>query len=625
MEQISIENEVLGTVVEAMGKSEMLGTLKEDMLEQIAKRAQLQKFKADEIVIDKGDPSETFYMIIKGEVAVLGKHETRDEYVQLGRMQSPATIGEIGLLLEHTRTATIRAITETFLLKFDRAIFNYFYENIPPFALSISKFLAKRVQQLSAKISLPHHDQKAGSPSSDILKKLPMDLIVRHRILPLKLDNNIFQIGFVDDPTTGVMGAIHHLLPSLEIKPVRIKMEMFNHVMETFGGEKWTKAEKQEKKTKTVKKAENKSPRLDTLLKRLVAEGASDLHLAAGQIPYWRIDGEMRPITNAQPLEASEVYELLKPVLNEHNLKEFEEMKDADLAYTIPEVARFRINMYTEDNGISAAIRVIPTTLLTFEQLGLPSAIKTLCENQKGLILVTGPSGSGKTTTLASMVNYVNRTRKSHIITLEDPIEFVHKSRKSLVTQRELGNHLGTFARGLRSGLRQDPDIVLLGEMRDLETIALALEIANTGHLVFATLHTSTAVGTVNRIIDAFPPDRQDQVKTDLSECLKGVLSQNLCKRTHGGRVAAFELLVVNNAIGNMIREGKVVQIPSMMMTGRALGHTFMNESLCQLVTQRKIDKQEAMSKAIDKADLENRLSPAGMEVSKSMKKKLRK
>ncbi|MCP4221019.1 MAG: PilT/PilU family type 4a pilus ATPase [bacterium] len=609
MEVIKIEGEVFDKVIAAMGRSELLGSLSQDMMTQVARRAELQKYNQGEQVVREGEPSDSFFMLIKGGVFVLSSPEDGKEPIELGRMHPPATIGEIGLLLEHERTATIRAAEGSLLLKFDRMIFNYMFENIPAFGLSISKFLAKRVQMLSAKISLPRHDEETA-PSPEIMNLMPMDFIIRHRVLPLKIVDSFLHVGFVDDPTTTVMNALHRLIPGRELKPMNIKVGLFNEVLKGASGVgEWQPIEEESPKV-SVETTSARSEKLDALLKRLVAEGASDLHLPAGQLPHWRIDGDITVISDAKIIGANEVFELVKPVMNDYALNEFQEKMDADFSYTIPGTARYRVNIYHDDHGISAAIRVIPSSILTFDQLGLPAVVEDLCMLPKGLVLVTGPSGSGKSTTLASMIDYVNVNRKAHIITIEDPVEFSYQSKKSLISQREVGSQALSFARGLRAAVREDPDVILVGEMRDLETISLALESANTGHLVFATLHTSDAVSTVNRIIDVYPPDQQDQVRTDLYQSLKGVVSQNLCKRIGGGRVAAFELLVVNSAIANMIRENKTVQIPSMMQTGRSLGHTFMNESLCKLVIDGKVTSEEALSRSGDKENLQERIKP---------------
>jgi pilus retraction protein PilT len=271
------------------------------------------------------------------------------------------------------------------------------------------------------------------------------------------------------------------------------------------------------------------------------------------------------------------------------------------------DIARFRVNVFVDKGGVSAVMRQIPAKILTFEQLNLPPVVARLCDNPKGLVLVTGPTGSGKSTTLAAMIDYINKTRAQHIITLEDPIEFVHKSEMCLVNQREVYAHTRSFARALKAALREDPDIVLVGEMRDLETIQLALETANTGHLVFGTLHTSTAISTVDRIIDVFPPAQQSQVRAVLADTLKGVVAQALCKKVGGGRVAALETLVLSYAVANLIREGKTHQIASAMTTSKAQGNTLLNESLAQLVNEGRVEYAEALSKALDKADFARR------------------
>jgi twitching motility protein PilT len=349
------------------------------------------------------------------------------------------------------------------------------------------------------------------------------------------------------------------------------------------------------------------APKLDPLLKRMVAEGASDLHLSGNHRPRWRIDGEMREITEAKVLSEIQVFEILESAMPDRNRDQFLADNDTDFAYNLPDVARFRVNVFRDHNGICAVMRVIPSKILTFEQLGLPEGVRRMCDNPKGLVLVTGPTGSGKSTTLAAMIDYINRNRRSHIITLEDPIEFVHKSQKALVNQREVGPHTTSFARALRAALREDPDIVLVGEMRDKETIALALETANTGHLVFGTLHTATAISTVDRIIDVFPPEQQSQIRTVVSDVLKGVVSQTLLKRRGGGRIAALEVLVGSYATANLIREGKNNQIFNIMLTQKSQGNQLLNDQLEALVREGKVDFEEALLKALDKPELAKR------------------
>jgi twitching motility protein PilT len=354
---------------------------------------------------------------------------------------------------------------------------------------------------------------------------------------------------------------------------------------------------------------------MDALFRLMVQSGASDLHMMVGLPPTIRKDGSMVPLDPAAPaLDANMMNRLLDPIAPEKNRKEFAEHHDSDFAYEIPGLARFRANFFMDRKGRGAVFRVIPSKILTAEQLGLSPAILSLCKLHKGLVLVTGPTGSGKSTTLCAMIDYINQTRKDHIITIEDPIEFVHDNKSCVINQREVHTHTDGFKHALRAALREDPDIVLVGEMRDLETVAIAIETAETGHLVFGTLHTSTAASTVDRIIDQFPADRQSQIRVMLSESLKGVISQNLCKKLGGGRVAALEVLIVTSAISNLIREAKTFQIQSMMQVGKAVGMVTLNDALTDMVTRKLVAPEEAYSKAVDKGTFEAQIKRLGFD-----------
>src|SRR3954463_15269440 len=352
---------------------------------------------------------------------------------------------------------------------------------------------------------------------------------------------------------------------------------------------------------------------IDAFFHLMCEAKASDLHLSVGTTPLVRKDGHMQPLDAAAPvLDAAMVQRLLDPIIPEKNRHEFAEKHDTDFAYEVAGLARFRANIFMDRKGKGAVFRVIPSKILTAEQLGLSQAILNLCKLSKGLVLVTGPTGSGKSTTLCAMVDYINQTRHDHIITIEDPIEFVHENKSCAINQREVHNHTMSFKGALRAALREDPDIILVGEMRDLETVAIAIETAETGHLVFGTLHTSTAASTVDRVIDQFPADRQAQIRGMLSESLKGVISQTLCKKIGGGRVAALEVLIVTSAISNLIRESKTFQLPSIMQVGKAVGMVTLNDALMDLVTKKLITPEEAYSKAIDKSGMETLLKRTG-------------
>src|SRR5438552_6690978 len=354
---------------------------------------------------------------------------------------------------------------------------------------------------------------------------------------------------------------------------------------------------------------------IDALFHLMCEAKASDLHLSCGTTPLIRKDGHMEQLDAAAPaLDPATMQRLLDPITPETNKAEFAERRDTDFAYEIPGLARFRANIFMDRKGMGAVFRVIPSNILTAEQLGLSPAILNLCRLNKGLVLVTGPTGSGKSTTLCAMVDYINRTRKDHLITIEDPIEFVHENKECAINQREVHNHTQSFKNALRAALREDPDIVLVGEMRDLETVAIAIETAETGHLVFGTLHTTTAASTVDRVIAQFPTDRQAQIRIMLSESLRGVIAQTLCRKISGGRAAALEVLIVTPAVSNLIREAKTFQIPSMMQVGKANGMVTLNDALLDLVTKKLVAPDEAYSKAVDKAGFEALLKRIGLD-----------
>ncbi|MFL5348603.1 MAG: type IV pilus twitching motility protein PilT [Hyalangium sp.] len=349
------------------------------------------------------------------------------------------------------------------------------------------------------------------------------------------------------------------------------------------------------------------------LMEAMLARGASDLHLSSETLPHMRIDGDMVPIEEYGLITPGRLKAMLFSIAPEKNRRQWEELQDTDFAYDTS-AARFRVNVFEDRNGIGAVLRQIPKKIRTAEEIGLSRHVLDLCFLTKGLVLVTGPTGSGKSTTLAALIDYVNRHREDHIITIEDPIEFVHKNKSCLVNQREVGMHTRSFKNALRAALREDPDVVLVGEMRDLETIATAIETAETGHLVFGTLHTNTAASTVDRIIDQFPADRQPQIRMMLSESLKGVIAQSLCKRIGGGRVAAQEVLLCTGSVSNLIREGKTFQIPSVMQTSRGQGMVTLNDSLLELVKKKVIEPNEALSKSVARAEMRAMLERAGFK-----------
>ncbi len=346
---------------------------------------------------------------------------------------------------------------------------------------------------------------------------------------------------------------------------------------------------------------------IDGFLTLMVEKKASDLHFCTGCKPILRIDGDVIPLQE-ELVTAQRARTLLYEIMPKRNEDEFNRTHDTDFAYDIQDYGRYRVNIFMDRRGMCGVFRLIPSELLTMEDLGLPTPVKKFCNLRKGLVLVTGPTGSGKSTTLAAMIDHINEKRSEHIITIEDPVEFVHESKRCLVNQREIHTHTASFSTALRAALREDPDIVLVGEMRDLETTHIAIETAETGHLVFGTLHTTTAISTIDRLIDQFPSSQQQQIRTMLASSLKGVVAQNLIKKREGGRIAALEILVVNQAVSALIRESKLQQIMSVMQTGKKEGMTILNQELVRLVETKVVTAEDAYWAAPDKEDFIKRV-----------------
>jgi twitching motility protein PilT len=346
--------------------------------------------------------------------------------------------------------------------------------------------------------------------------------------------------------------------------------------------------------------------KIDAFFNLMFEQKASDLHMSSGNPPILRINGELQRV-DFPPLQNDDLKGMLYEITPDYKIKVFEETGDVDFGYEIPGISRFRANFFNQKYGIAAVFRQIPSKVLSFEDFErfgapLPPVLKKFCMLHKGLVVVTGPTGSGKSTTLAAMVDYANKNRKDHIITVEDPIEFVHESKNCLINHREVGVHTKSFAAALKGALREDPDVILVGELRDLETIELALTAASTGHLVFGTLHTQSAAKTVDRIIDVFPGEQQNKIRATLSEALRGVVAQNLFKRIDKkGRVAALEILVFTTAVANLVREGKTHQIPGMIQVGKKLGNTPLDDSIMDHLRMKRISPEEAYDKCLDK------------------------
>ncbi|MGC6417960.1 MAG: PilT/PilU family type 4a pilus ATPase [Bradymonadia bacterium] len=596
-------------VSSALSSSALFHGLSPDQIGEVAAHGSLYRYTVGQCLARQGDPSEAFDIFVRGN-AVVRREESAGHgtgTVELARLSPPDAAGEMGVLLETPRSASILAIDdEVIVIRFTKAQFDKMMQNLPFFGLVLSRTLASRLHAINRQVSLPRYSGSVDSIDDATLSLVPFEFRAHHQVLPIGVEQHHLTVGFVEEPTDQLLGRLQRLLPGMVVRPVHIEYELFSAAMKRD----------QHSSDGTVNVRLESAALgplsdeidLEHLLRRVIAEGASDLHLSAKQTPRWRIDGRLIPLSAQPRLSSKAILAAMEAIMPAPRRKEFEESNDTDFAYPLGGDARFRVNVFHDINGVGAVLRHIPSLIRTPEQLGLPTVITEFCRQPHGLVLVTGPTGSGKSTTLAAMIDLINRSRSEHIITLEDPVEFVHQSNRSLVNQREVGSHTHSFASALRAALREDPDVVLVGELRDLETIRLAIETAQTGHLVFATLHTSTAIGTIERIVGMFPPEQQGQVRLSLSEVLKGVVAQTLLPKKTGGRVAAFEILVSNHAVANLIREAKSSQLMSVMEVGRKAGNALLNDELVRLVRDQVVDRDVAFERAVHKDDFKKRL-----------------
>ena len=591
MEKVSTTMQSRGDLIARMQGNNLFKGLPLEVYQYLADLSEVWRFNPNEVIVEHGEVSDTYYLIIEGQAVVTLKGG--QQVAQLGPADG---FGEVGLLLENPRSASVIAGTSVQVMCVLRNQFVQCFTRFPEFGRLLSTLLARRLSDVLTQV--PKLGTDSEIPSAGVLNLLPQPLMQRLRVLPLSVEENQLMVGFVDELQPEIVERVQNFLPSMEIQVCSISSHFFNRAMQSISGLR----EQEEEESFSDDQSEGIPSKLRTLLSRMVSEGASDLHLSAKRRPHWRIDGVMQSMQDVAKTGTKEVFELLKPTMREDSIEDFEVRNETDFAISLENHARFRVNLFRDNNGISAVLRLIPSRILTVGQLGLPKVVLELAQQPKGLVLVTGATGSGKSTTLAAMVDYLNRTQPIHIITLEDPIEFVHESHQALVNQREVGTHTENFKAALRSALRQDPDVVLVGELRDQETVQLALEVANTGHLVFGTLHTMNAISSIDRIVDIFPADQQNQIRSSLAEVLRGVVSQTLCKKRNGGRVAALEVLVVNQAVSGQIRRGQSNQLETVMQTGKGLGNQLLRESLADLVRRNVITFEEGLKRSIDKS-----------------------
>jgi twitching motility protein PilT len=602
MKKVTVDAALADWIRTALAACDIFSGLSPELLSNLQSRAELWALEPGEVLATENSRAEHFYLVVEGQIDVVVGG------VAVAQVGAGMTAGEMGILLDEPRSATLRAHAATSVVAFSARDTTNLIEKLPSFGASIARALAKRLKNANQRIPMPLYEGDASRPDAAALSMLPFTFVRRHRVLPLKMEGNRLLLGCVADLTPELLQNVQSHIPSFELVPMRITGSALDAALAASSAALPVATLPSATPSATPHVPSGPVPPLVPLLRRMIAEGASDLHLTAKQPPWWRTSGDLKIIPETEVLGPRTVLDMLLPVMDERARTTFEAENDVDFAYPVEGLARFRVNMFKDDSGIGAVLRQIPSKILTFEQLGLPPAIARMCDQPRGLVLVTGPTGSGKSTTLAAMIDYINRHRQAHILTMEDPVEFVHQSQKSLVNQREVGTHTKSFARALKAALREDPDIVLVGELRDRETVHLALETANTGHLVFATLHTNTAASTIDRIVDLFPAEMHGAVRSGLAESLRGVICQTLCKRIGGGRIAALEVLVSTPAINHLIRDGRTFQIPGTMQTGKAVGMQLLNEELAQLVRNKKVDAEEALVRSVDKDDLARRI-----------------
>ncbi|MGB0647982.1 MAG: PilT/PilU family type 4a pilus ATPase, partial [Bradymonadia bacterium] len=559
-------------------------------LDEVARHGELIDYKHNESIARQGERADGFFIVVFGETVVQMVSDRTQISVELATLKPGDFFGEMATLLASERNANVVTSTpKCHVLRFSGVQFKKMLKNLPYFSVGLVQSLAQRLQRTSASKTQTDPISVPAIPVAT-LRLLPELFCMRHRVLPLATTGSELEVGFVDDPTSEVLEKVQSFVPALRQKVKRLTQAQFDALMRNAV---WPGSSENPAKT-------TDGFDLNRLLTRCITEGASDVHLTTNRQPRWRIDGDLVPIHSHGALSAEQLRHALEDIVpSTFNFGENDERVDIDFAHEISEGERFRVNIYRDMNGLSVAMRHIPSRILSLDQLGAPAVLKTICAKPKGLFLVTGPTGSGKSTTLAAMIDLINQEQPRHIITLEDPIEYRHESARSLVNQREVGVHTQSFSTALRSALREDPDVVLVGEMRDLETVALALEVAQTGHLVFATLHTTSAVGTIERIVGMFDSDKQAQIRDTLADVLLGVVSQTLLRRIGGGRVGAYEVMMSSTAIANLVREMKTVQITSYLSAGRASGNQSLNDDLNQLVARGVVNGDEARRKSL--------------------------
>ncbi|MFT4704041.1 MAG: twitching motility protein PilT [Bradymonadia bacterium] len=641
-----IEGDYRNWVLNAFRQSVLFNTLDQGSLEKIMRFSRLLEYEAGEALLSTGDAADGFFVVLMGEAVAQRKHEASGAMIEIERLGQSDSVGEMGLLLNEPRNADVICTKQTYAVSFDRAGFDYLVERLPLFSRKLSEQLALRLSRATATPDFPVvRDEQLAAVDGQLVARFTPTAINEMRFFPVRVEGAEAVIGFVDPPNSQVISSVKSQLGDLGLRPMRMLMSQYASLVDRFNlapkpqalsgvlpaanlltavsgahalesGAFATTADPTGKRRATVASGSHKAivarpenlAQIMPILQAMLNNGASDLHLSAGQPPRWRIDGEIFPIPDVTALGDDEVLSIVGGLCPDTAWADFEKYYDCDFAFAAEGLARYRCNLFRDEAGVSAVMRLVPMHIPSMEQLGLPKAARRFTEINQGLVLVCGPTGSGKSTTLAAMIDWINENRRMHVITIEDPIEFQHQSKTAIVTQREVGKNAYGFKRAMRASLREDPDIILVGELRDAETMSLALEMAMTGHLVFSTMHTSTAISTVDRIVEMFPHEQHNQVRSTLAEVLRGVVNQQLLKRNGGGRIAAFECLVGTPAVANTVRLGKNHQLATIMTTNKKEGHRMINQDLQELVHSQAISPQAALARTPDVKDLRQRL-----------------
>lgn len=611
MKKFEIDNELKALSCKKLGLAGMFVFLGEDKLNELVDLAgEVLTFEEGEKVLSAGALPDFFLVIIKGEISVV--LDDRNDSMEIVRLTRGQLVGEMAMIQNEPHSYSCFARGQLAVIAFSAKIFHEQILAVPGVYIPLIPSISQRILTSQAYPIFIENRNRIPTVDSSLFKLFPEGFLEKHRILPVKRVASYLLIAHCEPLDREQLEAIDQILPEdFDVRPVYFDPEFFASLvgknLESAAGQPLMPSLPAQP-VEEVAIRENLCF-IDEVLHRLVNEGGSDLYLSAGQVPRWRIDGEIVEVPGTRKSGPEEVLEMLRPLARNEVLDAFVESCDEDFAYSTCEGFRFRVNLLRDHNGIGAVFRYIPGEISSLEALGLPEILTSFCTQPKGLVLVTGPTGSGKSTTMSAMIDWINRNRKCHILTIEDPIEFVHGSQKALVNQREVGVHTRSFAKALRAGLRENPDVVMVGEIRDNETMAMALETANTGHLVFATMHTATAASTIDRVVDNFPAESQNQIRMFLADNLLGVVCQTLCRRVTRGCVPAFEIMIVDPAMANLIRTGKSYMLPNSMQTAQAKGNRLLNDDLCQLVKNGVIAAEEAMNKTRDRAELERKLA----------------